>query len=120
MLKITLHDSASELRFRLEGRLCGLWAGELRQCWRTAASASGARRTVVDLSEVDFVDSAGRELLQEMHRQGVRFRAVTPIITALLDEVTRAPGCGTVEGTPPERSNAFASSHPPGRNSRAV
>lgn len=72
MLKITLHDSARELKFRLEGRLAGLWAGELRQCWQTAASTTGGRPTVVDLREVDFVDAGGRAVLAEMHAHGVR------------------------------------------------
>src|SRR5690349_12989903 len=31
MLKITIHDSAAELRIRLEGRLNGPWVNELRQ-----------------------------------------------------------------------------------------
>ena len=112
MLKITLHDSAAELRFKLEGRLCGLWTGELRQCWRTAVSTTHGRPTVVDLSEVDFVAADGRALLEEMHREGVQLLAVTPLITALLDEITHAPRCGTVEETPAQRSDAFVSTPP--------
>ena len=99
MLKITLLDSASELRFRLEGKLSGPWVSELRQCWQTAASTTGGRDTVADLREVDFVDPDGRQLLFEMHRAGVRFHAVTPLIRTLVSEICRG-GCGTVEETP--------------------
>ena len=66
MLKITLHDSAGELRFRLEGRLSGAWVGELRQCWLTALSTVRGRKTTLDLGEVDYVDADGQSLLAEM------------------------------------------------------
>ena len=82
MLKITLHDSARELRLKLEGRLSGLWVHELEQCWQTASSTTQGRKTVVDLGEVDFVDPAGESLLARMHAQGVELVAVTPLIRA--------------------------------------
>ena len=68
MLKITLHDSSEELRFKLEGKLAGLWVGELQQCWRTASSTTQGRNTIVDLRDVDFVDPEGQSLLAEMYR----------------------------------------------------
>ena len=70
MLKITLHDSSRELRFKLEGKLSGPWVGELQQCWRTAASATSGRSTVVDLGEVDFVDCDGQSLLAGNAQRG--------------------------------------------------
>ena len=91
MLKITLHDTASELRLRLEGKLAGLWVRELGQCWQTGASATVGRKTVVDLREVDFVDEEGQALLCQMRQAGVKFLAATPLIR---DIVTR---CATVE-----------------------
>src|SRR5215471_12170689 len=63
MLKITLHDSAREFRFHLEGRLTGPWVDELRQCWQTAISTTEGRTIVLDLHEVDFIDPAGGKLL---------------------------------------------------------
>jgi hypothetical protein len=89
MLKITLLDSSSELRLRLEGRLCGAWVGELRQCWQTASSTTAGRETVADLRELDFIDTAGRELLGEMHRAGVRLQAATPLIRDMVIEICR-------------------------------
>ncbi|MEI9970795.1 MAG: hypothetical protein WDO73_01390 [Ignavibacteriota bacterium] len=82
MLKITLHDSAGELRFRLEGRLegrlSGAWVSELRQCWKTALSTLRERKTTLDLGEVDYVDSDGQSLLADMFQQGVHLKAATP------------------------------------------
>jgi anti-anti-sigma regulatory factor len=97
MLKITLHDSSGEFRLKLEGRLSGPWVGELEQCWKTAASTTTGRRTVVDLGEVDFVDPQGQVLLADMYAVGVVMEAVTPLICSVLKEVCHPPGCGTVE-----------------------
>ena len=87
MLKITLHDSARELRFRLEGKLSGPWVGELRQCWETASSTTAGRRTTLDLREVEFVDAPGEDLLCDMSRQGVQLQASTPFMQAIIDQI---------------------------------
>ena len=113
MLKITLLDSAHELRFRLEGRLSGPWVGELRQCWQTASSTTQGRSTVVDMGEVDFVDSEGQSLLAEMHGGGVRLVAVTPLIRAVVEEAAGGPRCATVEEKPARPAHVC---HSPGKN----
>jgi hypothetical protein len=119
MLKITLHDSAGELRFRLEGRLSGAWVAELRQCWLTAKSTVRSRRTTVDLREVDFVDSDGQVLLTEMHQGGVVLTAATPLIQEMVQEIERAH-CGTVERVPAPSSDALVSTDPAARHGRAL
>lgn len=112
MLKITLHDSASELRFKLEGRLSGPWVGELRQCWQTAQSTTRDRKTVLDLADLDFVDPEGQSLLEDMHRQGVTLVAMTPFIRAIVDEVCRSRRCATVEEPPSHVSRSPATARP--------
>jgi len=91
MLKITIHDSAKECRFRLEGRLAGEWVRELELCWQTASSTTSGRHTTVDLTDVDFVDSAGQNLLERMHSGGVHFRAVSPIMKDLVCQIAGDP-----------------------------
>ncbi len=126
MLKITIHDSAAELRFRLEGRLCGPWVDELSQCWRTAASTTNGRTTVLDLRDVDFIDTPGQRLLSEMHAGDVRLLAATPLIQAIVEEVSGASGCGTVAGSGTvERklgrsTDALLSPHTSGHHPRTV
>jgi hypothetical protein len=120
MLKITIHDSASELRFRLEGRLSGPWVPELRQCWLTAASITEGRRTVLDLREVDFVDPEGQSLMAEMCHRGVCLLAVTPLIQSLIEEISHTPGYGTVEEKPARRPDALAFPHTSGRDPRTL
>lgn len=105
MLKITLLDSARELRFKLEGRLAGLWVEELRQCWRTASSTTAGRRTIVELDEVDFVCPEGESLLSDMHQEGVRLVAATPVTRCLVAEIRRHQRCATVEEKPAQISD---------------
>ena len=96
MLKITLHDSAREFRLKLEGRLCGPWVRELELCWQTASSTTQGRQTILDLGDVDFIDTDGQSLLARMHQSNVEFVAVTPLICSMLQEVCADSRCATV------------------------
>ena len=109
MLKITLQDGARELRLKLEGRLSGPWVAELRQCWRTAASTTAGRRVAVDLDQVDFVSPEAESLLAEMHQEGVRLLAATPVAHGAVEEIRRRARCGTVE----EKSAVKSDGPPP-------
>jgi len=120
MLKITLHDSADELRFRLEGRLSGAWVGELRQCWQTALSTVHGRKTTLDLGEVDYVDADGQSLLAEMFRQGVSLKAVTPLIREVVQEIEQSGRCATVERAPGQRSDVLDPAHAAAPHRRAL
>jgi anti-anti-sigma regulatory factor len=92
MLRVTIHDSAREFRVHLEGRLAGPWVQEAAHCWETARSTIAGRTVVVDLRDVDFVDSEGEQLLVLMHRQGVKLRAVSPMMTHLIEEIAGKEG----------------------------
>jgi anti-anti-sigma regulatory factor len=124
MLKITLHDYQASLLFVLEGRLCGPWVGELRQCWQTAASTLHSRTATVDLKEVDFVDGEGQALLAEMQKAGVRLRAGSPLIRALLPRECAIrgdqSGCATVEEKPARQRHACPHSDVTKPNSGSV
>ena len=119
MLKITIHDNAQELRLKLEGRLSGLWVNELRQCWLTAKSTTAGRRTVLELDEVDFVCPEGESLLAEMHGEGVRLEADTPVPSAVIEGIRRGSRCDTVEEKPAPASNVFFHRSAKRSNSRA-
>jgi hypothetical protein len=121
MLKITIHPSPRETRLRLEGRLAGPWVAELRQAWLQCglAAASDGRAAVLDLREVDFVDSEGETLLAEMHGRGVRLEASSPLIQHMVEGIA-AGECATVEGKSAGRPDAFNNSNPSRRHSRAL
>jgi anti-anti-sigma regulatory factor len=70
VLRITIIDFPEEQRWSLEGRLVGPWAAELRSTWRQARRQGDARRCVVELNNVTFIDRAGETALAEIISQG--------------------------------------------------
>ena len=86
MLRITTQNDTQLLTFRLEGRLAGPWVKELRDCWQSTLSIPP---TVVhvDLRSVTFVDTAGKKLLANMHRQGAKLLAHDCQMRAVVAEI---------------------------------
>jgi anti-anti-sigma regulatory factor len=88
MLRITSHAGAGAFALKLEGWLTGAWVDEVDRCWRAAASRARHGRICVDLSEVFFVDDAGRELLTRMYRAGVDFVATGCVMPEIVREIS--------------------------------
>jgi hypothetical protein len=91
MLRITIHDTPPAVTFRLEGRLVGPWVRELEECWRGALAGQCEPILRVDLTEVTFIDAAGRACLAALHRQGAEFIAADCLMKAVVSEITGAP-----------------------------
>jgi anti-anti-sigma regulatory factor len=72
-ISFTLADSLG--KWTLCGQVAGAWVHELRACWEYTRLASAIGRTVVDLSDVTFIDEEGEKLLLEMRSAGVEFVA---------------------------------------------
>jgi len=53
---------------KLEGNLQSQWVKELRQVWRASRRTAAATPLRVVLTDIGFVDAAGKVLLSEMHR----------------------------------------------------
>ena len=79
MLRITSHEGAEAIHLKLEGTLKGAWVPEMERSWREARS-NRDKALIVDLTDVEFVDAAGKYLLALMHAHGVRFVAVSRIV----------------------------------------
>ena len=75
MLRIVHGQTKTGHRWTLCGQLTGPWVTELRACWDHARRATADSHTVVDLSDVTFIDEKGEELLSEMRSQGAEFIA---------------------------------------------
>lgn len=86
MLKITTRTDEAATVFELEGRLAGPWVEELATCWRKASADS---RRIVKLNAVTFIDAAGRKLLAEMYRQGIKIEATGCMTRSIIDEIMR-------------------------------
>jgi hypothetical protein len=75
MLRICHSDTADGHRWRLCGRLAGPWVEEFRSCWKQSSERTPLAHTLVDLSDVTFIDEAAERLLVEMMCAGAEFIA---------------------------------------------
>lgn len=89
MLKITMSKQNPGGTFILSGRLVGPWVQELQQCW-TRAEFDDPTHCQVDLREVTFIDEAGRMLLSQMNRKGVRILATGCMTKAIVQDLSEA------------------------------
>ena len=74
---------------KLEGNIQGEWVKELRREWRRLKEASDGAPISLVLADVLFVDSAGKVLLAEMHRDGVDLLVCNGLAAMLRDEIIR-------------------------------
>ena len=90
MVRISMEDRGATLLLKLEGRLSGAWVAELEECWRSYAARSPHKKLIVDLTDTEFIDLAGKYLLKLMHQSGVAITARTPYMNALVAEIAGA------------------------------
>ena len=91
MLRITQGEADREQRWTLCGQLTGPWVAELRACWERGRGIASESATVVDLTDVTFIDESGEKLLSEMRLDGVKFVAAG-VDTKYLLENLKAKG----------------------------
>ena len=84
MLRITTTETDERVTLKLEGKLSGPWAAELEQCWRTT---SPAKRLVLDLSGVTFVDPTGKKVLCAIATAGGQLVGSGLVPKSLVDEI---------------------------------
>ena len=90
MVRISMEDRGDTLQLKLEGRLSGAWVAELEECWRSYAARSPHKKLIVDLTDTEFIDLAGKYLLRLMHQSGVAITARTPYMKAFVGEIAGA------------------------------
>ncbi len=83
MLKISeIKPAKSVAVLRLEGRIVGPWVTELRQACEHSLGLG--RGLVLQLADVEFMDSEGVALLTALRTRGVSFAAAPPFIAEQL------------------------------------
>jgi hypothetical protein len=90
MLRITSDENNGAVRLKLEGTLKGTWVPEMERCWRRTVTDRN-KALIVDLTDVEYVDTAGRYLLALMYAHGASFVAVTPLMSELVAEISAQP-----------------------------
>lgn len=111
MLRISYKRAETLHQWILCGQLAGPWVEELRTCWEHASVAAPSIRSLVDLSDVTFIDENGERLLFDMQAQGVEFLAAGVETKHLLENLA-------VRGRRPLRKSlGCAKPHPSGGTS---
>lgn len=87
MLKITPTPKSKPSTLKLEGQLSGPWVKELERSWSEIAKRAPAEATVVDLSDVTFISSEGKQLLKSMFRQGADLQSRSLMTRFILSQV---------------------------------
>lgn len=90
MLRISVLNDPETTRMKLEGKLAHEWVSELEKAWSVVAAVKRARKVIVDLLGVSFVDDSGRELLAAMHKSGVELIGSGPLVSSLIAEIQAA------------------------------
>jgi anti-anti-sigma regulatory factor len=91
MLRITVHDDPTSVTFRLEGRLAGSWVQELHDCWQRTFIASPKPSVRFELTDVTFIDAAGKEFLAARYREGHQLIAAGCLMKFIVAEITNLP-----------------------------
>jgi len=94
MLRITIDEAPAAVTLRLEGKLIGPWVEEVEQCWQRVITRLGQRTMLVDLSAVNFVDSAGKSLLSRMHLAGFRLAGSGAVASYLVQQIGESSELG--------------------------
>ena len=89
VLRTTILEETTEQRWTLQGRLSGPWVGPLRTNWERSHCTGGARKCVVDVSGVTFVDLEGERVLAAMMNDGAEFIASGVYTKHLLEMLER-------------------------------
>jgi anti-anti-sigma regulatory factor len=96
VLKITITETETEMRWTLQGRLVAPWVRELRKSWSAARKARDGRTCVVDLNDVTLIDEGGERLLSTMAREGAQLIAKGVFNKQFLEELQPGNKRGSV------------------------
>jgi len=86
VLKITRTETSAEEKWILQGRLVGLWVGELRKCWKKTHRTDNNLKCIVDVNDLTLIDRNGERLLRTMSKEGAQFIASGIYIRHLLQQ----------------------------------
>lgn len=89
MLRITTRNIAGDISLFIEGKLAGPCVSELEQCWRRAVAGESPLPSLVDLTDVSFIDAQGKQLLAQMHDHGIKLVANGLMSKFFIDEIER-------------------------------
>jgi anti-anti-sigma regulatory factor len=90
MMRITRQQDGETITLKIEGCLAGEWVNEMKRCWDEVKTATRTRAIRIDLTDVTFIDVAGRGLLAQMFASGAIAGAANVMTKAVVDQLTGA------------------------------
>jgi len=96
MLRVITVRRRGGYRLELHGMLGGEWVPLLEQHWRAIVDGGAFARVTVVLSNVDFIDPDGEQLLQRMADDDVEFVVAGCMNRYVIDRLR--PGLSAAEG----------------------
>ena len=90
MLKVSVrHDMPNEgILVEVEGRLAGPWVDELKRSWETERGKTHSESMTVRLSNVTFIDDAGKQLLGTIFHAGAKLEGNGCMVRAIIAAIT--------------------------------
>src|ERR1700692_3549202 len=73
MFKISIVDTPSQRKLRVEGMLTGPWVAELRTAGKNASRDLNGRKLVINLSSLTVISPEGEEAIFDLMKQGAKF-----------------------------------------------
>ena len=98
MLRVITDRQGNRYRLDLHGTLGGEWVAVLEQHWRSILDDVPFARVTLVLSNVDFIDSKGEQLLQRMASEDVEFVVAGCMNRYVIDSLR--PSASAAEGGP--------------------
>lgn len=88
MLRITTRNIAGDVGLFIEGKLSGPCVTELENCWRRAVAGESPLPSLVDLTNVSYIDANAKQLLAQMHEHGIKLVANGLMSKFFLEELS--------------------------------
>lgn len=96
MLRVMTERQADRCRLELHGTLGGEWVAVLEQHWRSIMNDRPSAKVTLVLSNVDFIDRDGEQLLRRMADDDVEFVVAGCMNRYVIDSLK--PGVPAAEG----------------------
>ena len=90
MMRITQQQDSETMTLKIEGCLSGAWVNEMKRCWDDITKSIRSSVVRIDLTEVTYIDGAGKELLAAMFASGVKPGAANVMTRAVIEQLTCA------------------------------
>ncbi|MBZ5629600.1 MAG: hypothetical protein LAO06_12120 [Acidobacteriia bacterium] len=102
MLRVTVNSELDLATVKLAGQLASVEVDEAGRCAEEVVSTVRSKNVAVDLTEVTFIDEAGRRLLAALANEGVRLISDDPVMDAIVNQIvgrkmTRPPALAKTE-----------------------